>query len=86
MKRRGRKKKHRRRIKTAAARRALDTRAAGGVPLAVLVGHGANQPNTGTDAGRRVRPTAAELAHAARLLADPGKAAQELGGAVPRRA
>lgn len=82
MKSRGRKKKHRKRSKTAAARRALETRAAGGVPLALLVAHGANAPTTGTEAGRRVRPTPAELAHAARILADPDEAAQELGGRV----
>lgn len=78
MKRRG-KKKHRKGKKTAAARRALETHAAGGIPLSLLVGHGASLPNTGAEAGRRVRPTAAELAHAARLLADPDEAAEELG-------
>jgi len=67
MKRRGRKKKHRKGTKT------------GGVPLSLLVGHGASQLNTGAEAGRRMRPTAGELAHAARLLADPGEAAEELG-------
>jgi len=79
MKRRGRKKKHRKGTKTAPARRALEMRAAGGVPLSLLVGHGASQLNTGAEAGRRMRPTAGELAHAARLLADPGEAAEELG-------
>jgi hypothetical protein len=81
VKRRG-KKKHRKRKKTAAAQRALETRAAGGVPLSLLVAHGANQPNTGTTAGRRVRPTAAEQAHAARLFADPHEAADEIGAYV----
>lgn len=79
MKRHG-KKKHRKRKKTAAAQRALETRAAGGVPLSLLVAHGASQPNTGTSAGRRVRATVAEQAHAARLLADPDEAADEVGG------
>jgi hypothetical protein len=82
VKRRG-KKKHRKRRKTAAAQRALSETAAGGLPLALLVSHGANQPNTGSNAGRRVRPTTAEAAHAARLFADPDEAAREIG-AEPR--
>lgn len=80
MKSRGRKKRRKRANKTAAAQRALATRAAGGITLSLLVGHGVSQPNTGTEAGRRSRPTDAELAHAARLFADPDEAAGELGG------
>ena len=83
MKRRGRKKKHRKRRRTAAGQRALETRAAGGVTLSLLVGHGANQPNTSRIAGPRARPTAAEQAHAARLFTDPQESAHELGIATP---
>jgi hypothetical protein len=66
--------------KTAAARRALETRSAGGVPLSVLIAHGASLPNTGAEAGRRIQPSVAEEAHAARILADPDEAAEELAG------
>lgn len=78
MKKRG---KRKRRGRSAAGRRALSAPAAGNVPVGLLIAHGAVGPDTGNTGGRRVRPTQAEKAHAARLFADPAEPAEELGHA-----
>lgn len=70
MKTRGRRKKRSpRRGRLAAARRAAERVAVGGLPLHVLIEEGMLMPSTGP-LGQRVRASAAERAHVERLRAD----------------
>ncbi len=69
---RGKKKRrNRRRHRGAAADRAGQTSSVGGLPLWLVADQGLLQPNTGREAGPRVRASVAERAHVERLQSDP---------------
>lgn len=90
MKRRGRKKRSRRRLMRAAARRVQAQRTLGGLPLGVVIEQGLLAPNTGREPGPRVRASTAERAHIDALHADetdrlPALTSYRFDGTRPER-